>query len=147
MMITATNTIEREYTIAETAEACGVSVDTLRYYERAGVLPEIGRNQLGQRIYRTDDLGWISFVRRLRATGMSMQRITTYITMVREGEGTVGERRQLLSDHRATVAAAIVELTEALNVLDRKIAHYSAAEAGIDLDCSPEPLRHVPELS
>lgn len=134
-------------TISETADACGVSVDTLRYYERAGVLPEIDRNTAGQRLYTTDDLGWVTFVRRLRATGMPMQRIATYVTMVRDGEGTIAQRRQLLDDHRATVAAAITELNEVLAMLDRKIAHYTAAEAGVDLDCSVQPLRHVPQLS
>jgi DNA-binding transcriptional MerR regulator len=132
--------------IAEAAEATGTSVDTLRYYERAGVLPDIARSPSGQRLYSDDDLGWIAFVRRLRATGMSMRRIEEYATMVRAGEGTVADRRALLEAHRATVAAAIDELVEALGVLDAKIDHYAAAERGVDVGCSEVPLRHVPEL-
>lgn len=134
-------------TISQTAGLCGVSVETLRYYEKAGVLPVIDRDTSGQRVYSADDVGWIRFVRRLRATGMPMQRIAVYSTMVREGEGTVADRRDLLADHRTTVAAAMAELGEALDVLDRKIAHYAATEAGLDVDCDTQPLRHVPGLS
>ncbi len=134
------------YPIAEAAEASGTTVDTLRYYERAGVLPPIHRTEGNQRLFSHDDLGWIAFVRRLRATGMSMQTIVSYTTMVRAGEGTVSQRRRMLEDHRSTVAAAITELGEALAALDRKIAHYEAAERGVDLSCAEEPLRHVAGL-
>lgn len=78
---------------------------------------------------------------------MPMQRIATYVTTVRHGAGTITQRRQLLDDHRATVAAAVTELSDVLAMLDRKIAHYTAAEAGVDLDCCVQPLRHVPQLS
>lgn len=132
--------------IAAAAEMTGCSIDTLRYYERAGVLPEIARSSGGQRLYSDDDLGWVAFVRRLRATGMSMRRIGDYTSMVRAGDGTLAERRQMLEQHRATVAAAIDELTEALGVLDAKITHYEAAERGVDVGCPSVPLQHVPEL-
>ena len=134
------------YTIAEASAATGVSVDTLRYYERAGVLPDIGRTESGRRAYVEDDLGWIVFVRRLRSTGMSMRRIGDYTAMVRDGEGTVAERRRLLEDHRVTVAAAIDELTTALAVLDAKITHHEAAERGVDVGCGQSPLHHVSQL-
>lgn len=146
-MSTVTAPTGARLTISQAADACGVSVDTLRYYEKAGALPRVGRTPSGQRAYTDDDLGWITFVRRLRATGMSMQRIATYAVMVREGQGTVADRRRLLVEHRVTVAAAITELSEALDVLDRKIAHYAAAEVGVDVGCGTRPLRHVPELS
>ncbi|MFN3217866.1 MAG: MerR family transcriptional regulator [Acidimicrobiales bacterium] len=139
-------TTARTYGIAEAAAATGTTVDTLRYYERAGVLPDIGRTTGGQRTYTDDDLGWIVFVRRLRATGMSMVRIQDYAGKVRAGEGTVAERRRMLEEHRADVAAAIDELTDALGILDAKIAHYEAAERGVDLDCSDTPLRQVARL-
>ena len=134
------------HTIAEAAEATGTTVDTLRYYERAGVMPEIHRTAGNQRLFSDDDLGWITFVRRLRATGMSMRAVASYAEMVRAGEGTIAERRRMLEDHRATVAAAIDELVDALAVLDRKVAHYEAAERGEDLSCAEQPLRHVAAL-
>ncbi len=150
--MTVTETVSRTqplsgHSIAEASSATGVAADTLRYYERAGVMPSINRTAGGQRNYSADDLGWITFVRRLRATGMSMQHIARYTDMVRQGEGTVADRRRFIEDHRATVASAIEELTDVLAVLDRKIEHYEAAEQGIDVDCSVEPLRHANTLS
>lgn len=135
------------YTIAEASDVTGASIDTLRYYERASVLPRIARTSGGQRSYTADDLGWVVFVRRLRATGMSMRRIAEYTALVRAGDGTRAERRRLLEDHRATVLAALDELTEVREVLDRKIAHYAATERGVDLPCTERPLRHIPQLT
>ncbi len=110
-------------------------------------MPPVRRDAGGRRQYSSDDLGWITFVRRLRATGMSMQRIEEYTAMVRAGEGTIADRRRHLEEHRETVIAAIEELTEAVAVLDRKIEHYVAAEEGRDISCSVEPLKHVGELA
>ena len=110
-------------------------------------MPPIGRSEGGQRVYTADDLGWITFVRRLRSTGMSIQRIAQYTTMVRHGEGTIADRRRMIEDHRETVASAIDELTGVLAVLDRKIEHYEAAERGVDVDCSETPLRHANQVS
>lgn len=135
------------FSIAEAGTATGTSPDTLRYYERAGIMPTIGRTSGGQRAYTPDDLGWITFVRRLRSTGMSMQNIAQYTTMVRDGDGTIADRRRMIEDHRATVAAAIKELGTVLAVLDRKIEHYEAAEQGIDVGCSEQPLQYTNQLS
>jgi len=136
-----------EYSIAEASAATGTSADTLRYYEKAGIMPTIGRSDGGQRTYTPDDLGWITFVRRLRSTGMTMQSIAEYTTMVRDGDGTIADRRRMIEDHRATVAAAIKELGSVLNVFDRKIEHYEAAERGIDLGCSEQPLQYANQLT
>mgnify|MGYP001826659765 FL=1 len=133
--------------MADASAVTDTSPDTLRYYERAGVMPAIARTSGGQRSYTTEDLGWITFVRRLRSTGMTMQRIAEYTAMVRTGEGTIAERRRFIEEHRATVAAAIGELHDVLEVLDRKIEHYEAAEQGIGLECSDVPLRHANLLS
>jgi DNA-binding transcriptional MerR regulator len=134
------------YTIAEAAASTGTTVDTLRYYERVGVLPPVARDVGGQRTYTDEDLGRIMFVRRLRATGMPMRTLVEYAELARRGDETVTQRRRLLRAHRDAVAAAIEELTTALGVLDRKLAHYEAAERGVDLGCGDDPLRHVPRL-
>ncbi len=138
---------QSEYSIAEASAATGASADTLRYYERAGIMPTIGRTDGGQRTYTPDDLGWITFVRRLRATGMTMQHIAEYTTMVRDGDGTIADRRRMIQDHRANVAAAIEELASVLTVLDRKIEHYKAAERGIDVGCGEQPLQYASQLT
>ena len=131
------------YTIGEISELTGVSVDTLRYYERAGLMPDIDRTLGGRRRYTEDDRGWILFIRRLRATAMPIGEIATYVAKVRAGDGTIEERRAMLAVHRERVRTAVDELTEALGVLDRKIAHDEAAERGVDVSCSDEPLRSV----
>src|SRR5687768_9043033 len=114
--------------IGEVSAATGVSIDTLRYYERAGLLPSIRRGTARQRLFTEGDLGWIVFVRRLRATGMTVAQIRAYIALARQGERTLGQRRRLLDVHRETVRAAIAELQDALGMLDRKLLHYEAAE-------------------
>lgn len=135
------------FSIAEASAATGATSDTLRYYEKAGIMPTIARTDGGQRSYTSDDLGWITFVRRLRATGITIQRIAEYTTMVRRGDGTITDRRRIIEDHRATVAGAIDELSSILAVLDRKIEHYEAAERGVDVDCGEEPLRYASQLT
>lgn len=137
---------QQTYRISQAGDATGVSVDTLRYYERAGIMPDIKRDDGGRRVYTTDDLGWITFVRRLRGTGMSMQAVAEYTRMVRTGEGTIADRRHCLEQHREVVAAALAELTDAMMVLDRKIQHYAAAESGREVDSSVQQLQHVGEL-
>ncbi|MFN3256619.1 MAG: MerR family transcriptional regulator [Ilumatobacter sp.] len=123
------------YTIAAAADATSTTVDTLRYYERVGVMPPVRRDGGGRRIYDDDDLGWIRFVRRLRATGMPLERVADYTRMVRAGEGTVQQRRTMLEEHRDTIDRAIAELEVARRALTSKIEHYAAAERGEQLDC------------
>lgn len=135
------------HSIAAAAAATSATVDTLRYYEKVGVLPAIRRDEGGRRIYSDDDLGWISFVVRLRATGMPLGRVAEYARMVREGEGTVAQRSAMLREHRDTVGTAIAELEIALRALDAKIAHYAAAERGEQLDCSDVALDAAARIS
>lgn len=131
------------WSIGEAADAAGLTVDTLRYYEKAGLIPAIARRPGGQREYTRDDLGWVEFVRRLRATGMPVGELARYTRMVRDGDGTLSERRAILAEHRDRVRRAIDELVAARDVLDRKLASYEAAERGIDFDCSTAPLDYV----
>lgn len=137
----------RGHRIAAAATATNTTADTLRYYEKVGVIPAIHRDDGGHRIYDDDDLGWISFVLRLRATGMPLERVADYTRMVREGEGTVAQRRAMLEDHRDTVSAAIAELEVALRALEAKIAHYAAAERGQQLDCDDVALDAAARIS
>lgn len=143
---TATDAAET-YSIAEAAAATSVSIDTLRFYERSGVMPPIERDAGGRRRYDDDDLGWIRFVRRLRATGMPLDRVAVYTRMVRDGDGTVSERKAMLEDHLLTVETAIDELLAAKRALDAKIAHYAAAERGEQLDCDDVELDAAARIS
>ena len=111
--------------IAEAARRTGVSVHTLRYYERAGlVVTTVDRTASGRRRYQQLDLDWIKVCTRLRATGMPIRTIRRYAQLVAAGRGNEQDRLTLLEDHRAEVLAKIAELHENLELIDHKIDVY-----------------------
>jgi DNA-binding transcriptional MerR regulator len=111
-------------TIADAARQTGVSVHTLRYYERAGLIDGVDRATSGHRRYRETDLSWIETLRCLRATGMPIARIRRYAELVRAGAGNERERLALLEEHRAAVRAELAEVRKHLAFVERKIANY-----------------------
>ena len=122
-------------TIQQVAEATGLSVYTLRYYERCGLIAAIGRASNGHRRYAANDIRWIEFLTKLRLTGMPIRQMQQYAVLVRQHPDTAfGERRQLLETHRQTVLAQIQQRQENLAVIDWKIQHYSDLEAQIKTD-------------
>lgn len=125
--------MEGGITIREMAERSGVGVHTLRYYEREGLLEPIARNLGGHRRYRESDLAAVTFLTRMRATGMGISELRDYVALLRLGDGTVGERRRMLSRHREVVTARIAELETCLDVIDRKIEMYDRLAA-----CAPD---------
>ncbi|KJY38733.1 MULTISPECIES: MerR family transcriptional regulator [Streptomyces] len=119
------NLTETRYTISEVEARTGLTQHTLRWYERIGLMPHVDRSHSGQRRFSDKDLHWLGFVGKLRATGMSVADMVRYAELVREGDHTVDERRELLERTRREVLARVAELTDALEVLDFKIALYS----------------------
>jgi DNA-binding transcriptional MerR regulator len=123
------------WSIAEAARRTGVSVHTLRYYERAGlVVTAVGRTAGGRRRYCQLDLDWITVCTRLRATGMPIKIIRRYAQLVSAGPGNEQERLALLEAHRADVTARLAELQENLQLIDRKIGVYRGRLAAGDAD-------------
>ncbi|HEY2077961.1 MAG TPA: MerR family transcriptional regulator [Streptosporangiaceae bacterium] len=121
--------------IAEAARRTGVSVHTLRYYERAGlVVTQVDRTAGGRRRYHKLDLDWITVCTRLRATGMPIKTIRRYAELVSAGPGNEQERLALLEDHRADVTAKLAELQESLKLIDHKIDVYRGRLAAGDAD-------------
>ncbi|GAA3035312.1 MerR family transcriptional regulator [Microbacterium dextranolyticum] len=111
--------------IAEAAEATGVSTHTLRYYERAGLmLVPIDRASSSHRRYTDADLSWVRFVARLRTTDMPIARIRRYTELARQGESTIAERRELLVQHREQVRAQLETVAASLRAIDHKIDIY-----------------------
>jgi DNA-binding transcriptional MerR regulator len=110
--------------IAEVARRTGLSKDTLRYYEKAGLIEAVDRSSAGQRRYATTDLDWLAFLMRLRATGMSIADMQLFAELRRKGSSSVTGRLDLLTGHRNTVQRHIADLQGDLQVLDTKIAHY-----------------------
>ncbi|WP_211443883.1 MerR family transcriptional regulator [Collimonas humicola] len=117
-------------TIQQTAAATGLSVHTLRYYEKIGLIDPVPRQSSRHRRYRQEDLRWIEFLLRLRATGMSIQQMLRYAKLRRLGErlGSVSERKALLEQHAATLEADLLVLQDTLAMLRGKIAIYASQE-------------------
>jgi DNA-binding transcriptional MerR regulator len=121
--------------IAEAARRTGVSVHTLRYYERAGlVVSAVDRTAGGRRRYQEIDLAWITVCTKLRATGMPIKTIRRYAQLVCAGPGNEQERLALLEAHRADVRAKLAEVQENLAVIDHKIDVYRGRLAAGDAD-------------
>ncbi|MGW3570655.1 MerR family transcriptional regulator [Streptomyces sp. NPDC000941] len=122
-------------TIGEAARRTGVSVHTLRYYERAGlVVSPVDRTSGGRRRYRELDLKWIVICTKLRATGMPIRGIRRYAELVAAGPGNEAERLALLETHRADVLAKLAEMQENLKLIDRKIDVYRGSMAAGEAD-------------
>lgn len=131
-------------TIQEMATRSGLSVHTLRYYERIGLLDPVTRAENGHRRYASADIERVGFLYRLRATGMSIRAMQQYTAHARSGEMTVEMRRELLEVHREVIQARIVELQEHLAVIDAKIIRYQQRgrreyEALREQPCIPTP--------
>ncbi|MCK1818457.1 MerR family transcriptional regulator [Streptomyces sp. XM83C] len=118
------------YTISEVAAFTGLTAHTLRWYERIGLMDHIDRSHTGQRRYTNRDLDWLDLVGKLRLTGMPVADMVRYAQLVREGDSTYEERRELLEATRRDVLARIAELRDTLAVLDRKIDFYTEARTG-----------------
>jgi DNA-binding transcriptional MerR regulator len=117
-------------TIQQAAAACGLSVHTLRYYERVGLIRPVSRRGNGHRLYRAEDMGWIAFLLRLRSTGMSVEKMQRYAQLREAGHqlASVAERKRMLHDHACAVEADLKALRETLDYLHHKISLYDNME-------------------
>ncbi|MGN0741234.1 MAG: MerR family transcriptional regulator [Candidatus Fimadaptatus sp.] len=111
-------------TIAQVSRRCGVSADTLRYYERMGLLPAIARTPGGIRDYSEDDCSWVDYIKCMRTAGVSVETLAEYVALYRQGDETIAARKQLLLRQRDEIAARIEALTDTLHRLDRKLEGY-----------------------
>lgn len=113
-----------EYTIGEFSSMIAISIYTLRYYEKEGlIIPK--RKENGRRYYTTHDVSWIQFIKRLKDTGMPIKEIQKYAQFRAKGDGTLVERMELLIQHREILKEKITELQEHLANLDDKIDYYN----------------------
>ena len=119
------------YTIRSMAERCGMTAHTLRYYERVGLIQPVGRARNGHRRYSEADEAWLKFLHCMRATNMSIREMQHYAKLREQGDATSLERRKLLEDHQAAIAAKIVELQKAHDLLTHKITNYKLIEQRI----------------
>jgi DNA-binding transcriptional MerR regulator len=129
--------------IADASERTGLTPDTLRYYEKDGLmLHPVGRSATGHRRYTETDLRWIQLITRLRATGMPIRDVRRYADLVRQGDGNEQERLDLLRAHRQEVLAQLAAVQEHLGAIDAKIGIYvdkleQAPGRRLDLERTP----------
>ena len=114
--------------IGDLSRRSGVSVDTLRYYERIGLLPRTPRDAGGWRDFDETALVWLAFLGRLKTTGMPLAAMRRYALLRAAGPSTASERKALLASHRAQVVTRMADMQAALLVLDTKIAGYGPSE-------------------
>ncbi|WP_245663122.1 MerR family transcriptional regulator [Nocardia inohanensis] len=117
------------YSIGEVSERSGLTRDTLRWYERIGLMNYVGRDHSGQRRFSDRDMDWLELIGRLRRTGMSVADMVRYAELVREGDSTFPERLEMFRQTRTEVLAQIEELKQTVAVLDCKIALYEGNPA------------------
>ena len=121
--------METGLTVQQAVDRTGVNAHTMRYYERIGLIPSIKRATNGHRRYSEDDIGWIEFLKCLRATGMPISEMQRYVELQQVGDVTLHDRLQLLEVHRRRIKAKIRELNDFLERIEWKLGHYRDLEA------------------
>ena len=111
-------------TITEVSEEYGLTADTLRYYERIGLVPKVNRSSNGNRDYREEDCRWVHFIKCMRGAGVPIEVLIEYVSLFQQGDATKDVRTQLLIEERAKLAQRIEELQQTLHRLDFKIERY-----------------------
>ncbi len=113
--------------IAEVSERYDISSDTLRYYERIGLIPPVTRSESGIRDYSDLDIRRVEFIKCMRSAGLPIEVLIDYMALVQRGDRTIGSRKEILKEQRDLLAARIQEMQKTLDLLDYKIQVYENA--------------------
>ena len=116
------------YHIGRFAKLVDRSVHTIRWYEAQGLIPAVGRDAGGRRVYEDDHVEHLLFLERMRRTGMSVAEMRRLTELGMQGWRTLGVRRAALLDHRAAIEAQIADLKAAVDDIDAKLAFYDEWE-------------------
>lgn len=113
-------------TISEVSKKYNLTADTIRYYERIGLIPpvQVHRNGSGNRDFLEEDCNWLEFIKCMRGAGLSIEVLIDYVTMFQQGNSTTQARKNLLIEQRELLAGRIEEMQATLKRLDRKIERY-----------------------
>lgn len=114
-------------TIKEVSTRYDISQDTLRYYERTGMIPPVTRTAGGIRDFREEDLSWVELALCLRSAGLSVEAISEYVRLARQGDGTIQDRLALLERQREALLDRQRRIAGALDRLNYKIERYEDA--------------------
>ncbi len=111
-------------TIKEVSEKFDITQDTLRYYERVGMIPKVNRTSSGIRDYNEADLGWVELAKCMRSAGLAVEVLIEYVRLCQEGDTTMQARMDLLVEQRVTLLEQKRKIDESLERLDYKIEKY-----------------------
>ncbi len=125
-------------TIKEVSRQFDLSQDTLRYYERAGMIPPVNRTESGIRDYTEEDLRWVGLAKCMRSAGLSVETLAEYVRLFRLGDETIPQRLQLLQRQREELLAQQRRIGECLNRLEFKIERYEQAQQTGSLNWNKE---------
>ena len=111
-------------TIAEVSRKYDISADTLRYYERIGLIPPVPRTRGGLRDYGEESCGWNQLMKCMRAAGVQIEALIEYVDLFQQGDATLDARKALLVEQRDQLVSRMAEMQASLDLLNQKIARY-----------------------
>lgn len=111
-------------TISEVAKKYNLSADTIRYYERIGLIPRVNRNASGIRDFTENDCGWVEFIKCMRGAGLPIEALIDYVALFQQGDITVEARKTILVEQRDVLVERMKEMQSTLERLNQKIEHY-----------------------
>lgn len=114
--------------ISEISERSGLSIHTLRYYEKEGLLTNISRNESGRRVYSEVDLMWLIWIQRLKSTGMSLEDIKRFSLLRSMGDSSISDRKNMLIEHSKKLKSDIKRLQDELDIVEYKVVAYQEKE-------------------
>lgn len=126
-------------TIAEVSKKYDLTTDTIRYYEKEGLIPKVPRTQNGIRDFDEESCGWIEFIKCMRSAGMEIEILKRYVELFKEGRSTIKERKALLEEQRTKLIKKRQDINTTLERLDYKIELYKEIEAGKRKDFMEKP--------
>ena len=111
-------------TIAEVSRKYDISADTLRYYERIGLIPPVPRTRGGLRDYGEESCGWIQLMKCMRAAGVQIEALIEYVDLFQQGDATLDARKALLLEQRDQLVSRMAEMQASLDLLNQTIDRY-----------------------
>lgn len=121
------------YSIGEVAETLDLTVHTLRYYDKEGLMPFVERSPSGQRLFKDSDIEALKIIQCLKLTGMPLKEIKGFIQWCQEGDSSLTQRYEMFLERKAKVEAQMEELKKTMEIIDHKCHYYmTAVEAGTE---------------
>ncbi len=119
-------------TITEVSQKFDLPQDTLRYYERIGLIPRVNRNKSRIRDYTEEDCRWVEFIKCMRSAGLPIEALIEYVALFQQGDEAAEARKELLIEQRKQLIIRMEDMTKTLDRLDDKIARYEQTVVGAE---------------